>query len=90
MTSIRIISTLLFILLILVILFSFAYLDSGPVKAVTSEGEMIKKKYGSQVIQISQQIDTTGKTIVRFAAFKSLLKIGNEIEQPIFLYENAI
>jgi hypothetical protein len=41
------------------------------------------------VIPISKQIDVEGKTIVPFASFTSMLKIADEIEQPIFFYENG-
>lgn len=84
----RIISTSLFVLLLLSILFSIVYLDEGPVNAVSSEAERLSKKYGRRVIPISQQIDFTEKTIVHFAKFTSMLKIADEIEQPIFFYEN--
>ncbi|MGN7385463.1 DUF5305 family protein [Sporosarcina sp. SAFN-015] len=86
---VRIISISLFLLLILSILFSLVYLDEGPVNDDTSEAERLSKKYGRRVIPISEQIDFTGKTIVHFATFTSMLKIADEIEQPIFFYENG-
>lgn len=87
---VRITSTTLFVLLLLSILFSLVYLDEGPVKkAVKPEAERLNKKYGRRLIRISQQINFEGKTIVPFETFKSMLKIADEIEQPIFFYENG-
>lgn len=86
---VRISSTSLFLLLLVSILFSLVYLDEGPVNAVTSEAEELTKKYGRRVIPISKQIDVEGKTIVPFASFTSMLKIADEIEQPIFFYGNG-
>lgn len=86
---IRIVWTSLFLLLLLSILFSLVYLDEGPVSDGTSEAERLSKKYGRRVIPIAEQIDFTGKTIVHFATFTSVLKIADEIEQPIFFYEDG-
>jgi hypothetical protein len=88
LSLVRIISTSLFLLLLLSILFSLVYLDEGPVNDSTSEAERLSKKYGRRVIPISEQIDFTGKTSVHFSTFTSMLKIADEIEQPIFFYEN--
>lgn len=86
---VRVCSTFLSLLLLVAILFSLVYLDEGPVNAVTSEAERLTKKYGRRVIPISTQIDVEGKTIVPFASFTSMLKIADEIEQPIFVYEKG-
>lgn len=88
LTVVRIISTTLLIVLFLSIIFSLVYLDEGPVKVVQSEAERLKKKYGKRVIRISKQIDFAGKTVVWFDKFNSILKIADEIEQPIFLFED--
>lgn len=82
----RITSAVLFLLLLLSIIFSLVYLDEGAAKVVKSEAEKINKKYRKRVIRISRQVNFEGKTIVSFEAFKSMLKISDEIEQPILFY----
>lgn len=86
---IRATSTTMFILLLLTIVFSFKYLDSSRVKVIKTEAEKLNKKYGSRIIKLSRQIKFEGKTVVPFDTFKSLLKIADEKEQPIFFYEDA-
>ncbi|MFS0689419.1 DUF5305 family protein [Sporosarcina sp. 179-K 8C2 HS] len=87
--TVRITTTVLSVILLLSIIFSFKYLDTGRVRPVKSESEKLNKKYGSRMIRISQLIDFTGKTVIPFDTFKSLLKIADEKEQPIFFYENG-
>lgn len=85
---IRIISSLVSILVLLAIVFSYKFLMVDRGKLVPSQVDKINKKYSSRIIKVSQKVNMTQKSKLSLDSFSSVLKIADEKELPIFLYED--
>jgi hypothetical protein len=57
----------------------------NPITTEASELERINKRYANRIIPVSQKILTTQKSVVALDSFKSMVKISDEKEFPIFL-----
>ncbi|MFZ3577027.1 DUF5305 family protein [Virgibacillus sp. DJP39] len=81
---VRTASTILFILLLISV--SYAYRDlviSRHAPSLT-QMERINKKHGSRIIPVTQKVTTADKSIFTLDTFKSIIKIADEKELPIF------
>ncbi|WP_342433986.1 DUF5305 family protein [Neobacillus sp. FSL H8-0543] len=80
----RIICTLLSVFSLLLILFVIKSRKTGRRIPILSETEIINKKYSSRIISVSQKINIVQKSIFILDSFKSVIKIADEKELPIF------
>ncbi|QUW23535.1 hypothetical protein JSQ81_08555 [Sporosarcina sp. Marseille-Q4063] len=86
LVPVRIISMILSILLLLPIIYLNASLVATRKKTSTTQVDKINKKYGSRLIPVSQKINSDDKTMITLQSFKSIIKIADEKELPIFYY----
>jgi len=85
---VRIISSLLSLLLLLTIVFVYKNIVTNHDKPITSRVEKINKKYIGRIILVSKKINIDHKSILTFDSFKSVLKIADDKELPIFFYND--
>ncbi len=86
LATIRTASTMLSLLLILAIFF-FNKTSFVKRKAkIPSEIDTINKKYGNRIIQVSNNENLNQKSIISLTSFKSIVKIADEKELPIFFH----
>jgi len=88
LSLIRIISSLVSILVLLTIIFTYKYLMVDRGKPVPSQADKINKKYRSRIIKVSQKVNMAQKSKLSLDSFTSVLKIADEKELPIFLHED--
>jgi len=88
LSLVRIISSLVSILVLVTIIFTYKYLMINRDKPVVSQVDKINKKYSSRIISISQKVNMTQKSILTLDSFTSVLKIADDKELPIFLHED--
>src|SRR5690606_25176506 len=55
-----------------------------------SKIELINKKYGNRIIAVSRNEGMDGKSILQLSDIKSLLKIADEKELPIFVQQEGV
>ena len=72
-------------LLFLVVLCLFIWQDKST-QGTLSASEQIDKRYGSRLLQIKKEINTSGKTKICLASFSSLVQIADERELPILRF----
>lgn len=90
-STIQLVSSLLsFLLLVAIIALGYKNFAKLRVKRVTTQIEKINKKYGSRIITVSKKINMMNKSIFTLYSFKSVLKISEDKELPIFLYRDAL
>ena len=53
-------------------------------KSLFNPVDKINKKYGNRIIPVSQKINSAQKSIITLHSFKSIIKIADEKELPIF------
>ncbi|MEH7252630.1 DUF5305 family protein [Neobacillus niacini] len=81
---VRIGSTIISILLLLTFLNTIKISKTNSIKTSPSEIERINKKFANRIIPVSQKINITQKSIFVLDSFKSIIKIADEKELPIF------
>ncbi|MCL6572506.1 MAG: DUF5305 domain-containing protein [Bacillus sp. (in: Bacteria)] len=84
LSSVRLISTLLSVLLLLAVIFFSKNWSTNRELSAASQVERINKKYRSRIIPVSQKINITQKSIFTLDSFTSIIKIADEKELPIF------
>lgn len=84
---VRVVSTLLATLLIILLIYVFNNSRTSNEKSSPTEVDKINKKYGGRIIPIDQNINTNHKTIIILQSFKDVIKIADEKELPIFCYK---
>jgi hypothetical protein len=84
LSFVRIGSTICSILLLLIFLYAAKISKTIMITTKTSEIEIINKRYANRIIPVSQKINITQKSIFVLDAFKSIIKIADEKELPIF------
>ncbi|MEH7387279.1 DUF5305 family protein [Bacillus sp. JJ1521] len=84
LSFVRISSTLFSILLLLVLVYSRKNLKANSILNETSELDIINKRYANRIIPVLQKINLTQKSIFVLDSFKSIIKISDEKELPIF------
>lgn len=77
---VRISSALLSILLLVTTI----WLKTDSLSTESLEIEIINKRYASRIIPVSQKINIAQKSIFSLDSFKSIIKISDEKELPIF------
>ncbi|WP_438315325.1 DUF5305 family protein [Sporosarcina sp. FA9] len=83
----RIVSTIISILLLLFILITIKNVTPIRNKSTALQSDKINKKYSNRIIQVSQKVSDAQKTIISMYSFKSILKIADEKELPIFCHK---
>jgi hypothetical protein len=85
LSYLRIISTLLSVLLLLITIYEHKSSKANSMTINKSEIEIINKKFANRIISVSQKINIAQKSIFVLDSFKSIIKIADEKELPIFL-----
>ncbi|WLR55491.1 DUF5305 family protein [Mesobacillus subterraneus] len=78
-------STFLSILLLIVLGLIYFSKKTG---SGSHEAESIDKKFKSRIINVSEELDLSGKTKIPLTAFKDLIQISEERELPVFKQES--
>jgi hypothetical protein len=86
-TNVRISSLL--VTLVLLLLWIYLYNMIKPRKR-KSQIDLIHKKYGKRIIAVSRNEGMDGKSILLLSDIKSLLKIADEKELPIFVQQEGV
>ncbi|WP_423800229.1 DUF5305 family protein [Neobacillus sp. SAB-20_R2A] len=81
---VRISSALLSIFLLVTSIYMIKRLKIDVLSTETLEIEIINKRYASRIIPVSQKINIAQKSIFSLDSFKSIIKISDEKELPIF------
>lgn len=87
LTPVRIVSTVLSLLLLLTLLYTNKDFFSKRNTQSTSQIDKIHKKYGNRIIPVSKKENIAHKSIITLTSFKSVLKIADEKELPIFYHK---
>lgn len=82
---VRIGSAAFTIFLLLIFIYLQKNSKANPIKSDALEMEKINKRYANRIIPVSQKIIIANKSIVVLDSFKSIVKISDEKELPIFL-----
>ena len=85
--SVRLVSTLVSILLLLPLIYVLIKGTTSNKKSMTTLVDKINKKYGGRIIPVSQNINTNNKSLITLQSFKDVIKIADEKELPIFCYK---
>ena len=88
LTPVRTVSTVVSLLLLLTILYMNKDFFTKRSTQNPSQIDRINKKYGNRIIQVSEKENIAQKSIITLTSFKSILKIADEKELPIF-YHNV-
>lgn len=89
--TVQVFSSLLsFLLLVAIIAIGYKNFAKLRVKRVTTQIEKINKKYGSRIITVSKKINMVNKSIFTLYSFKSVLKLSEDKELPIFFYRDSL
>ena len=90
-STVQLVSSLLsFLLLITIIALGYKNIAKLRVKRVTTQIDKINKKYGSRIITVSKKINMVNKSIFTLYSFKSVLKLSEDKELPIFFYRDSL
>ncbi len=81
---VRIISTIMSIIFLLPTIYLYANLVATRKSSLSTQVDNINKKYGDRIIPVSQKINSDDKTVITLQSFKSIIKIADEKELPIF------
>ena len=84
---VRIVSTIFSSLLLIAFIFAYKNLVNYRVKPIRSQIDKINKKYGNRIISVSQKVNMDEKSIITLSSFKSVLKVADEKELPIFCHK---
>ncbi len=87
---VQIVSMLLSVLLLIPMVFIYKTWMKDQIKPTMSQVDKINKKYGSRIITVSQKENVSQKSIFTLYSFKSLLKISDEKELPIFSFRESL
>ncbi|MEK5067052.1 DUF5305 family protein [Sporosarcina sp. FSL K6-1508] len=88
LSRVRIISSLFSLSLLLTIIYVYKRLVTNHAKPITSRVEKINKKYSSRIIPVSEKLNIDQKSILTLDSFKSVLKIADDKELPIFFHND--
>jgi hypothetical protein len=84
---VRIVSTIFSSLLLIAFIYSYANLLKDRIKPIRSQIDKINKKYGNRIISVSQKVNIDQKSIITLSSFKSVIKVADEKELPIFCHK---
>jgi len=84
---VRIVSTIFSSLILIAFIYAYKNLVSNRVKPMRSQIDKINKKYGNRIISVSQKVNMDEKSIITLSSFKSVLKVADEKELPIFCHK---
>lgn len=86
LVPVRVISSIFTFLMLLSLIYLYPILMASRKKTSGNQVDKINKKYGNRIIPVSQKINSDDKTIITLQSFKSIIKIADEKELPIFYH----
>ena len=86
LSHVRVISSILSIITFLSVIYLYTILIATRKKTSSTQVDKINKKYGNRIIPVSQKVNSDNKTMITLQSFKSIIKIADEKELPIFYH----
>lgn len=86
LVHVRVISSIFSFLMLLSLIYLYPILMASRKKSSANQVDKINKKYGNRIIPVSQNINSEEKTMITLLSFKSIIKIADEKELPIFYH----
>ncbi|WP_164667894.1 DUF5305 family protein [Virgibacillus doumboii] len=88
LTPVRTTSTILSLLLLAAIIFAYRDLINNRERKPATLAEKINNKHGNRIIPVKHKVNIAKKSIFTLDSFKSVIKIADEKELPIFCYND--
>lgn len=85
--SVRIASAIFSSLLLFAVIFTSKKFLRTQVNSIYSQINKINKKYGNRIIFVTQKVNMDDKSIITLSSFKSILKVADEKELPVFCHK---